>query len=152
MSAPAATKATFADFRIIKGRKQAQLVFEVPIEQADAALIALGGLPRSDDERWCAIARLDLSNPASAPEKPRNDAPKERKPFTSLPPSQQAAMRCNEPDFQRFLGALNSEDAAALVREHCAVTSRADLNTNWKAAERWKAIDADYYASQHGAR
>jgi hypothetical protein len=61
MSAPAAIKATFADFRIIKTRKLAQFVFELPIEQADAALVALGGLPRSDAERWAAIALLDTN-------------------------------------------------------------------------------------------
>jgi hypothetical protein len=28
---PAAQKATFSDFRLIKGRKQAQLILEIPI-------------------------------------------------------------------------------------------------------------------------
>ncbi len=35
--------ATFSDFRLVKGRKVCQLVCEVPLEQADAALAALGG-------------------------------------------------------------------------------------------------------------
>ena len=36
-----AIKATFSDFKLIKGRKVAQLIFEVPIEATDAALAAL---------------------------------------------------------------------------------------------------------------
>jgi hypothetical protein len=43
---PAATQGTFSDFRLIKGRKVCQIVIEVPIEQADQALAALGGLPQ----------------------------------------------------------------------------------------------------------
>ena len=67
-------KATFSDFRIIRGRKVASLCFEVPIEGADAALAALGGLPRPDAERWYAIVALAqhaASERPSAPEKPR---------------------------------------------------------------------------------
>jgi hypothetical protein len=51
MSDVAAIKATFSDFRLIKGRKQAQLVLEVPIEQADNALAALGGIPQPHSDR-----------------------------------------------------------------------------------------------------
>jgi hypothetical protein len=58
MNEPSAIKATFADFKIVKTRKLAQLIFEIPIEQADSALAALGGIPRSDAERWVAIALL----------------------------------------------------------------------------------------------
>lgn len=61
MTNPAATLATFSDFRIVKTRKLAQFVFEVPIEDADKALAALGGLPRSDGERWCGIALITKS-------------------------------------------------------------------------------------------
>ena len=61
MDAPAAIKGCFADFKIIKTRKLAQLIIEIPIEQADAALATLGGIPRSDSERWIALARLDLT-------------------------------------------------------------------------------------------
>jgi hypothetical protein len=43
---PAAIQASFADFRLIKGRKQAQIILEIPIEGADAALAALGGIPQ----------------------------------------------------------------------------------------------------------
>lgn len=65
--AEAVTRATFSDFRLIKGRKVAQFVFEVAAEQADDALDALGGLPRADVDRWCAIARLSESGLALSP-------------------------------------------------------------------------------------
>ena len=50
--------ATFSDFRLVKGRKVCQLVCEVPLEQADAALAALGGLPNPHAERWVGIVPL----------------------------------------------------------------------------------------------
>src|SRR4051812_4591789 len=59
MTDAAVTQATFSDFRLVKGRKVAQLVFEVPIEQADQALAALGGLPQPATEAWVALARLE---------------------------------------------------------------------------------------------
>lgn len=145
-------KATFADFKIIRGRKVAQLCFEVPLEAADEALGSLGGLPRPDSEKWFGIVALDLSKPASEPEKART-------PFRDLPPAQQAAMRCNEPDFQRFMGSRGdggfevSKDAATfMVRDYCGVVSRGDLNADPLAAARWRALDTDYFAWQRGAR
>jgi hypothetical protein len=56
---PAAIQASFADFRLIKGRKQAQIILEIPIEGADAALAALGGIPQPQSDRWVAVARLN---------------------------------------------------------------------------------------------
>lgn len=56
---PAAIRASFSDFRIIKGRKQAQLILEVPIEEADNALAVLGGIPQPQSDCWVAVARLN---------------------------------------------------------------------------------------------
>jgi hypothetical protein len=138
-------KATFSDFRIIRGRKVACLVFEVPLEGADAALTALGGLPRPDAERWFGIVALDLSKPAREPEKTR-------KPFETLPPAQQAAMRCNEPGFWHFMNARDAEHAAALVRKRCSVSSRSELNTDAEAARVWRSIDDRYFRESRGIR
>ena len=52
-------KGAYADFKLIKTRKQAQFIFEVPLEDATAALKVMGGLPRPDQETWAAIAVLD---------------------------------------------------------------------------------------------
>jgi hypothetical protein len=151
-------KATLADFKIIRGRKCAQFVFELPLEAADEALTALGGLPRPDAERWFGIVALDMSKPAS--ERP-SESEKARTPFRDLPPAQQAAMRCNEPDFRRFLAQrekfkgvlmLDTEMAADCVREICDVHSRSHLNDQPAAAARWRALDTEYFAWQRGAR
>ena len=149
MNAPAAIKATFADFKLIKGRKCAQLVFEVPLEAADAALATLGGLPRPDAERWFAIARLDLSKTATAaPSEPE----KVRKPFETLQAPQQAALRSNDPNFQRFIRAVDADDAADLIRNHCGIKSRAELATNDNAAKAWRALDDEFFKWQRGFR
>lgn len=52
--------ATFSDWKVIKTRGAVQLVFERPIEKADEAYQVLGGMPIAAQERWCAIARLEL--------------------------------------------------------------------------------------------
>jgi hypothetical protein len=143
MSAPAAISGTFADFRTVKGRKVAQLVIEVPIEQADAALLALGGVPRPDDAKWVALARLDTSKAADEPRK-------NRKAWADLPPSQQAAMRSDEGAFWKFLeknydrSTWSPEAAAEHIRQLCGVHSRRDLNDNHKARVLWHQLDREF--------
>lgn len=144
MSAPAAISGTFADFRTVKGRKVAQLVIEVAIEHADDALRALGGVPRPDDPKWVAIARLDQTK--AVPERPSA-----RKAWADLPPSQQAAIRCTELDFKRFIHGkwdhnlvATDEDAAQAVRDLCRVSSRKDLDANHKARVLWHQLDREF--------
>ena len=156
-----AFQATFSDFRVIKGRKVCQFVFETPIEAADAALQTLGGVPRPDQEAWVGIARIDPKNATS--EAPKLvDAPilKGRRRFNTLPLSQQAAMRCNEPAFWRFLieqhaapqenvHIENAEEAAAAVRLICEVGSRSELNIMHPSGDRWMTLEADYELWMH---
>ena len=142
-------KATFSDCRLVKGRKVFQLVFETPIEAADDALAALGGLPRPDMEKWFGIVALDLSKAVSdAPEKP-NSAPRN---FADLPAPQQAALRCNDPNFQKFVQADNAEQAANFIRGKCGVKSRAELATNAAARAKWIELDDEFYRWQRGFR
>jgi len=157
MSAPAAISGTFADFRMVKGRKVCQLVVEVPIEQADAALNALGGVPQPHAERWVAIARLN-ETPAPAGQDgeavstaaPEAASPSvteggmSRRSWSDLKPSAQAAIRCGEPRFQKHLGAPDATLAAAWVRHQCGVVSRRDLDTDKRAATIWGQIDTSY--------
>jgi hypothetical protein len=144
---PMATKGTFADFRIIKTRKCAQLVIEVPIEEADAALSALGGLPRSDCERWVAVARLNHEGTT----KPLDL--KERRAFCDLPFVQQAGIMSNDLKFQFWMSdnypefAKNGGDmdglmgrAAQAIRDYCRVSSRAQILPGTEAAERWLSL------------
>lgn len=59
MSEPAAFSASYSDWRIVKGRKVVQIIFEVPIEAAGHAYNVLGGMPNFGSEDWFAIARLN---------------------------------------------------------------------------------------------
>jgi len=142
---PAAIRGTFADFRLIKGRKVAQMVIELPIEEADAALATLGGLPQPASERWVAIARLNGSAEEKSPEQRR---------WEDLKLSMQAGIRCAEVAFWRFLswefpdwGPVSSEDEAAMVvRVFCKIDSRKQLNLDASAAEKWRDLEASYQA------
>lgn len=142
---PAAIKATFSDFRLIKGRKQAQLVLEIPIEEADNALAALGGIPQPQSDHWVAVARL---NGVKKPEL----EPKEKRRWEDLELSAQAGIRCEEQAFRQFLreeficSADNADDAAEEIRSICGVTSRASLNNDEDAAFKWKNLDGFYQA------
>lgn len=72
---------------------------------------------------------------------------KQRRPFDTLPLSQQAAIRCGDNDFKLFLGASNAEDAANIVRAKCQIASRSELDDqrNKQAARYcWEAIEAGY--------
>jgi hypothetical protein len=142
-----AISATFADFRLIKGRKQAQLVLEIPIEEADNALAVLGGIPQPQSDCWVAVARL---NGVAKPEL----EPKEKQRWEGLKLSMQAGIRCNEPAFQRFMREVHNseahgdddEDAANAVRHICGVDSRSGLNNNPEAAEQWRQLERSYQA------
>ncbi len=159
--------ASFADFKLIKGRKVCQLVCEVPLEQADAALAALGGLPNPHAERWVGIAPLTKQpqgkpTSGSAPSPSLADAadspaaaPKPERKWDDIPPSQQAGIACASDEFQLWLlgqrfrtpdggavtaGGPSSEHAASAVRHICGVSSRSDLDTNPEARARWRDL------------
>ena len=129
----AAFKATYSDLKFVKTRKVAQIVFELPIEQADAFLQAFGS-PNPASETWCAIARLTDDVKDNQDEKPA-------KKWDSLRLSQQAAIRCSDELFQHFMIVRNDEEAAEQVKKSCEITSRAELDTDEEAAGRWMQID-----------
>jgi hypothetical protein len=144
---PAALRACFSDFRLIKGRKQAQLVLEIPIEEADNALAVLGGIPQPQSDCWVAVARL---NGVAKPE----PEPKEKRKWDDLKLSMQAGIRCEEPAFWRFINESYSgyrpitdqEAAATFVRRECQVDSRSGLNTSRHSAMVWQDLEKSYQA------
>jgi hypothetical protein len=75
------------------------------------------------------------------------DPPKpDRRPWSVLTPTQQAAIRCGDPDFWDFLSGddflvMNALEAAQYVRQYCKVETRAELTTNPEAAEMWRRLD-----------
>lgn len=162
----AAFQATYAEWKVIKTRACVQLVFEIPIEQADAAYQVLGGMPIAAKEVWCGIARLEqpVSRPVSQAEKqpgseigPQPSPVRVDKPKRSI--AQRAGMLCNDTLFHAFLrerftnewhdslaqsggpAAVVSQVAAQVVRKVCNVASRRDIN---EANTEWHALQLAY--------
>lgn len=148
-------RASFSDFKLIKGRKVAQLVLEVPMEQADQALKALGGCPMPDLDRWCAVALLQ----PDAAEKPMPIEPEATapsvtvggKPWRDMKFAQQAGILCADADFIAWLRCDTEFAAVKEVRTRCGVTSRADLDRDPDAAERWLKISHDFFGRSDAA-
>jgi hypothetical protein len=160
MTDAAVISGDFCTFRHVQGRKVLQIVIEVPAEAAGAVFAKLG-MPGSGEGIPVAVARLH--SPAEPIAKP--EAPKERRPFSELPYSQQAGMRCREPNFYRFLVETHgevfegrplfssSDEASAFAVGHlCRVPSRSEIEAGTKAGARWEALEAEYWAWQRGAR
>ena len=152
MSSATAFSGSYCDMRFVKSRKVAQIVVEIPIEQA-AAFVAAFGAPDPAKECPVALARLVAE--------PKQEAPKRK--FGDLPASQQAAMRCNEVGFQRFIvqrlrdakrpvpgDESDADRAARYVREWCCVDSRSDIMAGRFTGDRWKELDDAYFGWQRG--
>lgn len=101
-------------------------------------------------------ALLDGDAPQEAPDKgqsdPWDEMRRERAPGRAARPdpkdyAAQAAMCCGQPGFLAFLrdrhgleAPLTAERAAQKVRSLCGVSSRAEFNTDGKAADAWRAL------------
>lgn len=135
-----AERAAFSDIRTVRSRGVMQLVLEISIESADQVLKSLGGVPVPGQERWVAIAPLvkEVVKQTEA----------ERKSWSELRPSAQAALKCNDPLFQRFMCAANADEAAEFVRAKCGVSSRSLLDTNAAAAAKWQQLYSTFTAER----
>jgi hypothetical protein len=160
MNAPAAIQAQLVDVRNVSSHKCVRLEIHVPAEQAGHVMAAFGW-PTMAEPVPVALARL---NP-EATAKP--DTAKERTPFTELPLSQQAALRCAEPDFFRFMSAkfrpdaiipfdpkkdANTAPVVPMLRHHLGIGSRRDLDLIEEKGNAWLTLEAEYYAWQRGRR
>lgn len=165
MTKPAAFQATVHGFRTVPSRGVVSLTIEAPIEQhAEIARIAEHGA-------WVAVARIQQPKESSSPVavasqnnaegSPSSDAANAgderpsagKKSWRDLPPSQQAAIRCNEPIFIAFLKEhhadvlmLADDNAAQAVRDLCCVPSRSELNTNHQARILWTQLENQFQA------
>lgn len=160
MSAPAAIQAQLVDVRNVSSHKCVRLEIHVPAEQAGDVMAAFGW-PTMADPVPVALARLIAEHAKPEAEGPRTN----RRMFSDMPLPQQAALRCQEPQFQEFLvdtGRLHLLNATAnvaeVVRQLCGVKSRSDIgkgpndrSTN-DSGFKWRALDAEYYAWQRGRR
>lgn len=122
MNDPAAFRATFSDWKLIRTRKVVQLVFELPVEQADLAYKVLGGMPNPAESVWCAVARLTKesevmpdsvarrTNAKATPERdvappvqPQDKVGRAKRSWNELSAAEQAGIRCSERAFLAFL-------------------------------------------------
>lgn len=154
MKDPAAIQATFSDFKTVKTRSVAQLVFEIPIEQADMALKALGGVPQPQAEQWVAVARLNEKAVQSDPEPVK----------TRLQDRTRAAQMqrlCGVAEFQNFMSQKNPNlhiyaemspygITKALVKDLLGIESSNDLDEDRfvDAQDDWDTLLAEYQQSQ----
>lgn len=139
---PAAIMASLVDVRNIAAHKCVRLEVHVPVEQA-AAVMAAFGWPTMTEPVPVALARMEMGAEAepAKPERPRQK-------WESLPLSQQAAMRCGEVPFQRFLRERRAVSAemppAEAVRLICGVTSRGDIGKTEHSGKAWRDLDGEY--------
>lgn len=163
MTDEAVIRATYSDMRPVKSRKVVQLVFEIPVEQAESALQTLG-FPRPDAEMWCAIARLvtPAATEAPLPAAPKSEARSQRAKddYALKPPAGQAVVRaarlCTELRFQSWLeqhcagrGITTTdqpsvETTAELLRRCIGVRSRSEIKDDPAVFRRWQAVETAY--------
>lgn len=85
--------------------------------------------------------KVEGSSPSGSTKAPR-------KPFASLPLSQQAGMRTDDKSFQEFLETQvpihDEESYADAIRSICGVESRAEIKPGTPAAVSWAALEVRY--------
>lgn len=158
-----AIQATFSDWRTVKSRKMLQLVFEVSLEQ-QAEVLTMLGAPLPDAPQWCAIALMNSpAGPSTQEQKghatgksPGKDTPppagehhKDRRPWESLAPQQQAGILCSDGGFQKYVrertGWIADEQSAAVwLREELGILSRRELEGRPDLAAKLNDIRADF--------
>lgn len=141
MTDKAAIAGVYSDLKPVKTRGVLQIVIEVPMERADEVTRAFGW-PQQGESQWLAVARM-ANEPAPEPEPQPQDKPQRR--FEEMPRSQQAALKCQDDDFQEWIGARGrpehrETDTIHHLRERLGVESRSQLDTNAEAAKRWDAL------------
>lgn len=147
-----AFRAVYADWKLVKTRQTVQIIFEVPLQDADAAYEVLGGMPAPATERWFGIAALRGSEPAKPQpvvDKPPAGAKRE---WRDLPPSQQAGIRIGEPAFAAYLRENHADewhetgDADACLKMILRIESKTELKTDPKRMMLWRQLDDHYQA------
>ncbi len=128
---------TYADFKIIKTRKVAQMVVEFPIEQAESFVSKLG-LPKPHEEMWVAVAMLKSVSVQTG-----------GKATSAI---QQAGILCKDIAFGTWLRDtkkmdINPADESQVqdaLRAILGVSSRADMRTNDQALAVWERLYDQY--------
>lgn len=152
----AVIRATFSDFRIVKGRKQAQLIFELPLEQAQDAVLKLG-MPNPSEPAWCAIALLDMAKTQEPQSSAKSEAAK--KAYRDMPEWKKAATRCvmlcKDGRFQDWLrdkqrrgrnwSNLDREQVTAgCLKDQLRIESRSEIATDERAYQAFIALEQEF--------
>lgn len=153
---PRVIQADFVSFRSIQGRKVLQLVLETDITNTVEVMTKLGA-PNHGESVSVAVALLnkELAQEQTSPAVVSNsgangkhegldNAPATKRKFSELPLSQQAGIRCAEPQFWRYLGVGSEASAKAQVRIRCGVESRSQLDSEQRPARTWGDIEDGY--------
>lgn len=164
---PRVIAATFHDWRPVKGRKQLQLVFEVPLEQQTEVLTLLGP-PSYERPAWYAIARLTepprvglADRPLEGVNDPANLATEPGNSETAGPVTEegkrlikQCAVACSDEGFQVFLAntgwisVTDEETCADAVRKALGIKSRKEIGWNEIVQKKWKYMYGGYTAQR----
>jgi hypothetical protein len=136
-----AFQATFHKAVPVMSRGVIQLIFEVASELQENALNVTGGMmARPGEADWFEIKRLNTNGDGTAsPSGGEAVTPAggglPARPERKL--SQQAGACCSDPRFQKWLGAVDRDEAANIVRLRCGVGSRSEIIPGTPAGELW---------------
>jgi hypothetical protein len=149
----------FTDFKRVATRNTFQLIFELPLEQAEEAIKLLGN-PLPGKTLKCGIARISLGDASTrkdegttstASDRPRvQDSSPAKTKWQKLRPSAQAAIRCDDKEFGDFIADQYPHHLAGhgcmatAVRKIVGVHSRAVLDSDDTAAVAWADLEAEY--------
>lgn len=152
----AAIKATFHTARPVPSRGVVSFVFDVPTEEASAALALLGGFPTGGTSVWVGIAPL----------KPEATVkPDARERYAKLTEGEQAVARASllvdDREFitwaQAFARSTMSREGLVMwLRKQCGVQSRKEFATDPDALARFLDLEARFKSERrfgpHAAR
>lgn len=155
-------QASLVDVRNVGTDKELKIELRIPAEMTPRFLDIFGWPTRVSpvSVALAPLAPIRLTKGSSDDDETKGKAGEgERATFTELSRMKQAGIRCNQEAFWNYLtgrfggGAITTpEEAAVVVRWHCTVRSRRELDTNSIAADIWDKLEADYWAMLHGMR
>ena len=137
-------QATFHKAIPVVSRGAIQIVFEVSSEMQAAALNVLGGMVSKPGESdWFEIKRVSsngdgTTSPAGGEAVTPAGGGLPARPERKL--SQQVGACCSDPRFQKWLGAVDRDEAANIVRLRCGVSSRSEIIPGTLTGELWNRM------------
>jgi hypothetical protein len=145
MTEHAVIAASYSDFKLVRSRNVAQIVLELPIEEAEGAIQKFG-IPQPGHEIRVAVALL-VDQPAK--HVPSIDASdRGRMAYDSSTPGEQAVTRsallARDPEFHRWANVQDENGAAEFIRRRCMVHSRGQIAKDERAFQAFKELENDF--------